>query len=639
VRTVNRFSNLLVTLWLCVAAFEARGACSPCLNYAPGVAWGIVEVNALSEASGIAASARNPGVLWTHNDGSRKKVFALDYTGALLATFNLDVTVSDVEDIAVGRGPVAGVSYLYLGDIGGSAGTNTVRGSVRVLRSPEPAVDRAWKGDPRSEDLAGTETFTLAYPDGSFDAETLLVDPLTGDLLIVTKQTGSARVYRTNLAGLTNGSTVTLQFVRAVSFSQAAGGDISADGTRIALRREDAAMVWGRCDAEPIGTALARSGQTIPVIGPPTEPNGEAIAFLREGTGYVTISEGNDPTLYFFQSLCPTPPSFLVGLSNQSEFAGGVARFEVVAVGYPPPVYRWRQNGGLLAGQTNATLLLSNLTALHAGLYQLTVSNASGVITNTATLTVRAKPDLRITEVQSNPTSGGAVETSDWWELTSFESQPVDLSGWRFNDAADGLSGVYVIADGVTIAPGESLIFAEGLSRAKFRMWWGTSNVASTVQVISYSGNGLSLGAGGDGLRLWNNTATDPSDTVASVDFGAADVGVTFNFDPGTGQFGGKSRLGINGVFRAGAAADIGSPGRILAPLIAPRLLSRANGANVRIEFDALAGHVYHLEISEVLQGGFWAATGDSIRATNNGRAYFEKVRSGGERFFRVRAE
>jgi hypothetical protein len=73
--------------------------------------------------------------------------------------------------------------------------------------------------------------------------------------------------------------------------------------------------------------------------------------------------------------------------------------------------------------------------------------------------------------------------------------------------------------------------------------------------------------------------------------------------------------------------------------LIAPRLLSRANGANVRIEFDALAGHVYHLEISEVLQGGFWAATGDSIRATNNGRAYFEKVRSGGERFFRVRAE
>jgi hypothetical protein len=432
---------------------------------------------------------------------------------------------------------------------------------------------------------------------------------------------------------------VALQFVRAVSFSQASGGDISADGTRIALRREDAAVLWERCEAESIASALARSAHALPVMGPPTEPNGEGIAFLREGIGYVTISEGDDPTLYFFQFLCPTPPAFLSMLSDQTAFVGGVARFEALAVGYPAPAYRWRRNGALLAGQTNPTLLLSNLTALQAGLYQLSASNASGIITSTATLTVRAKPDLRITEVQSDPSSGGSVETTDWWELTSFESQPVDLSGWRFNDASDGLSGVYVIEDGITIAPGESIIFAESLSRGKFRSWWGTANVPATVQIISYSGNGLSLGAGGDGLRLWNDVTTDPGDTVASVNFGAADVGVTFNFDPGTGQFGGKSQLGINGVFRAAAAADVGSPGRILAPLISPRLVSRANGANVRIEFDVLAGHDYHLEIREAWEGGFWAATGDSVRAAYNGRAYFEKVRGAGERFFRVRAE
>src|ERR1041385_2886181 len=46
-----------------------RAACPTCASYDSGVVAGIVSFSALNEASGIAASARNPGVLWTHNDG------------------------------------------------------------------------------------------------------------------------------------------------------------------------------------------------------------------------------------------------------------------------------------------------------------------------------------------------------------------------------------------------------------------------------------------------------------------------------------------------------------------------------------------------------------------------------------------
>jgi len=65
-----------------------------------GQSWGTASPNALTEASGIAASRRNAGVLWTHNDGSRERIFALSTNGALLAGFNLNENVDDVEDLA-----------------------------------------------------------------------------------------------------------------------------------------------------------------------------------------------------------------------------------------------------------------------------------------------------------------------------------------------------------------------------------------------------------------------------------------------------------------------------------------------------------------------------------------------------------
>lgn len=306
-RTARLALVALTVSGLLFFANETRAACEPCETFRPGVVWGETSINALSEASGIASSARNPGVLWTHNDGSRKRVYAVSTNGATLANFNFDVNLDDVEDMAAGPGPVAGVSYLYFGDIGGNAHPGDVRGDVQILRVPEPSVNLNWAGSPRSDDFTGVETFTLVYPDGEHDAETLLVDPLTADVFVITKENSFAQVYRANLNAAAAGSTLNLTLVQAVSFAKAAGGDISADGRQIILRREDAAMIWTRCDNEPVDAALSRSGRGVPVIGPPSEGNGEAVAFLRDGSGYVTISEGDDQPIHFFRSNCAEP--------------------------------------------------------------------------------------------------------------------------------------------------------------------------------------------------------------------------------------------------------------------------------------------------------------------------------------------
>jgi len=590
----------------------------------------------LSEASGIALSARNPGVLWAHNDGSREKLFALSTNGALLASFNLRRSVADVEGVAVGPGPVKGVSYLYVGDIGGDTATGTSRDRVHVLRVPEPLVEPNWAGDPKSGDFEQVEGFILRYPDGSYDAEALMVDPLSGDVLIATKQPTGTRVYRASLTGATNNATLVSELVGSVPFAEVSAGDISADGRQLALRREEFAWIWARCDSEPIADALARSGRQIPVVGPPEEPNGEAIAFLREGLGYLTVSEGEYPPLHFYQSSCPLAPRFLLAMTNQSGFAGGSVQLTALAVGYPSPAYQWRFNGQPLAGATTASLTLSPLAATHAGQYQVIASNEHGSATNTLTLTVRPKPDLRITEVQSSTAPSPNVPSADWWELTSFESQPVDLSGWRFNDSGGGLTDAFVFGVGLVIAPGESIVFVEGLTPLQFRAWWGIYNVPTSTQIISYSGSGLSFGAGGDGVRLWSPLASDP---VALVNFGAAANGVTFNYDPVTGQFGVPSQVGVNGIIRAAAAADIGSPGRILAPASSPVL--RAVGANGRleIEFDAAVGRRYSLEGRNDWNGGTWIPTGDVLLATNNASALFGSDCAAANRFYRVLVE
>ena len=268
-------------------------------GFGPGVAVGRVTDGNVTEASGLAASRRNPGVLWTHNDaGSNPRLFALSTNGALLHSVRVSkAQEGDFEDVAIGPGPRPDVDYLYFADIGDN---DVDRENVRVYRVPEPAVYSYFAVSPSIETASNDEEIVLEYPDGPHDAEALLVDPLTGDLFIATKQRDVSRIYRATRSQIESNSTVRLERVRQIDFDVVSGGAISLDGREIVLRREDFAQLWVRAPGESVVDALGRSPIDIPVVGPPSEPNGEAISFHPTSLGYYTLSEGTGQTIYFF---------------------------------------------------------------------------------------------------------------------------------------------------------------------------------------------------------------------------------------------------------------------------------------------------------------------------------------------------
>jgi hypothetical protein len=259
-------------------------------TFASGASAGNVSIPALNECSGLVASRNNANVLWTHNDsGDSARLFALDTQGRLLGTYNLTGAANtDYEDLAIGPGPLTNVSYLYVGDIGDNG---EGRSNIRVYQIPEPAVHSRQYTNPPTLGVKGVRAITLEYPDDAHNAESLFIDPLTGDLFIVTKEVTTSRVFSTTQAALNSGTNVVLTFVRNLTFDIPSAADISPTGREIIIRQEDFARLWTRTDGQTVSNALAGTPVTIPVIGTPMEFNGEAVAFDANGNGYYTLSE------------------------------------------------------------------------------------------------------------------------------------------------------------------------------------------------------------------------------------------------------------------------------------------------------------------------------------------------------------
>jgi hypothetical protein len=150
-----------------------------------------------------------------------------------------------------------------------------------------------------------------------------MIDPLSGDLFIATKEANRSRVYRAERSQLTNNATVKLTLVREIDFDIVSAGDIRLDGREIILRQEEFARAWQRGTNETIAQALAAVSKPAPVIGTPTEPNGEGITFAGAGHGYYTISEGSNPTIYFFartNGLLPFQTTALVEAGSEWKY-------------------------------------------------------------------------------------------------------------------------------------------------------------------------------------------------------------------------------------------------------------------------------------------------------------------------------
>ncbi|EYF07090.1 hypothetical protein [Chondromyces apiculatus] len=250
---------------------------------------GQVQRGDLQEASGLAASAIHPDVLYTHEDaGNDAEIFVLGVAGedlGLITASGADPV--DWEDIA--RGPCAAGSCLYVGDTGDN---DAERATYAIYRLAEPEFIGA------SQTLYA-EQHRFRYPDGSHNAETLLVHPTTGMVTVVTKvPSGFSSVYEFTLPP-SPGDIVTATKVTDIlppaGSPRFTGGDVHPQAKGVLLRTLTHVFFYPLAPDQRVAEALSGTPCAVAVA---SEDQGEAIAWTADGSGYITVSEGEDEDLH-----------------------------------------------------------------------------------------------------------------------------------------------------------------------------------------------------------------------------------------------------------------------------------------------------------------------------------------------------
>ena len=269
----------------------------------------------MTESSGIAASRRNPGAWFTHDDsGGGPEIHAFRLDGTYLGRHRIEGANSfDWEDMAAGPCPQSAGDCLFLADTGDNF---RIRPHVTVYAVEEPARVGGPLPDREGTPLPVIQSWKLLYPEGKPDVETLLVHPLSGAITLVTKEAGGGSlVYRAPTTP--SEEPQLLQRVAELHIEgltmqerMITGGGWQAQGESVAIRSYVRALEW-TVDPLDADAHWERPPRTHPLA---VEVQGEAIAYTLEGD-LVTTSEGH-----------PMPVSRLACLEWEEQPPPGVLR-------------------------------------------------------------------------------------------------------------------------------------------------------------------------------------------------------------------------------------------------------------------------------------------------------------------------
>lgn len=279
--------TLLVIIALSAIAFVALSARAP-KEYT-------LQTEIIDEASGIACSKANDGIVWTHNDSGGKAVaYALNTKGLLVASLELQgIKNRDWEDIALSVDPKNGKTYLYLGDIGDN---NARYKSVYIYRVEEPKLS-AKDAFLISNHL---ETIEIQYEDGARDAEALFIEPTSQDIYIISKREEQVGLYRVAHPFSSSGINIAKR-VSTLPLTWVTAADISPNGKYLLVKTYTGVWRYKNKLADDGIITLSKRPKALPYR---LEPQGEGLCFDAKGKGYYTLSEAGESgpqVLYYYK--------------------------------------------------------------------------------------------------------------------------------------------------------------------------------------------------------------------------------------------------------------------------------------------------------------------------------------------------
>jgi hypothetical protein len=270
---------------------------------------GIVTDERLDEISGLAAARRHPGLYWAINDGGNSSDLHLmtaegEHRGrvAIAGVANLDW-----EDLASFR--LDGKDYLLVADTGDNGG---IRQDLLLHVIEEPAALDA--------PAAVAWTVRFRWPDGPRDCEAVAVDPVSGEVLLISKKRVPPELFRVplrppagdaapvvaellgTLPGIAQPEAEDLE--RSPLYgryrAQITGATLSPNGRVLAVLSYRSLHFLVRPQRGAWAPALARprAGLELPFI-----PQAEAIGFALDGRSLLIGSEQLPSPLWRFRIL------------------------------------------------------------------------------------------------------------------------------------------------------------------------------------------------------------------------------------------------------------------------------------------------------------------------------------------------
>ncbi|WP_179282411.1 hypothetical protein [Streptosporangium subroseum] len=229
----------------------------------------------ITESSGLAVSPTRKDIYYTHNDSSAGPVFfAVGPDGRTRATFTLQGAVArDWEAMATSKDPKTGQGILWFADIGDNF--DGAWPDISVYKVAEPTSMR--------DAVIPAVRYRFHYEDGGHNAESVMVDPRTGRLYIVTKQFSGA-IYRAPKQLRTD----RINVLRKVGDAPIMATDAAyaPDGSSFVVRTYFSATVY------------RAPGKEIARVSMPSLDQAESIAYTADGKALLVGSEGKNSPVY-----------------------------------------------------------------------------------------------------------------------------------------------------------------------------------------------------------------------------------------------------------------------------------------------------------------------------------------------------